>query len=346
MAAGGLHISISAEKIFSIGPLVVSNSILTSLVATGLIVFFAFLANRSLAKNNKENGHPRGLQNFVEFVYQSFYDLVQNVTNDRGKTLVFLPFVVAFFWFILVNNLLGLIPGVGTVGFYEEAESSHQETTEEHSEVSQSLLVGSAQASTQTDVEQPVVEVVTTQHQIEAEKTAEDNHLEVDGEELGQGVEGNQADHQVGVAESNMGEHSGESSHQVFVPLFRAGTADLNTTIALAIISIALTQVIGFKYLGLSYLKKYINFSSPIMFFVGVLELISEFAKIISFAFRLFGNIFAGEVLLAVITFLVPIIAPMPFYGLEIFVGFIQAFVFSLLSLVFFKMAADSHEEH
>lgn len=139
-----------------------------------------------------------------------------------------------------------------------------------------------------------------------------------------------------------------ESEHEekTFIPIFRAGTADLNTTIALAIISVVVTQIIGFKYLSIGYLKKYFDFSNPLMFFVGILELILEFAKIISFAFRLFGNIFAGEVLIAVILFLVPVIAPMPFYGLEIFVGFIQALVFSMLSLVFFNMATISHDEH
>lgn len=82
------------------------------------------------------------------------------------------------------------------------------------------------------------------------------------------------------------------------------------------------------------------------MFFVGILELVSEFSKVISFAFRLFGNIFAGEVLLVVIMSLVGVIVPMPFYGLEIFVGFVQALVFSMLTLVFFNMATLSHDEH
>jgi F-type H+-transporting ATPase subunit a len=73
--------------------------------------------------------------------------------------------------------------------------------------------------------------------------------------------------------------------------------------------------------------------------FVGILELMSEFSKIISFSFRLFGNIFAGEVLLTVIAFLVPVIAPLPFFFLELFVGFIQALVFTMLALVFIKGA-------
>lgn len=130
-----------------------------------------------------------------------------------------------------------------------------------------------------------------------------------------------------------------EEGHEVLVPLFRAGTADLNTTLGFALIAILVIQLSGFKNLGLGYLKKFINFGSPINFFVGILELVSEFSKIISFAFRLFGNIFAGEVLLTVIAFLIPVIAPIPFMGLELFVGFIQALVFSMLTSVFLSLA-------
>lgn len=138
---------------------------------------------------------------------------------------------------------------------------------------------------------------------------------------------------------------TGVESHPA-TPLFRPGTADLNTTLALGIISIFSVQLYGFHFQKFAYFKKYFNFSSPIMFFVGILELVSEFAKIISFAFRLFGNIFAGEVLLVVLTYLTFVVAPIPFYGLEVFIGFIQALVFAMLSLVFFNMAAESHDEH
>lgn len=130
-----------------------------------------------------------------------------------------------------------------------------------------------------------------------------------------------------------------EDGYKAFVPLFRAGTADLNTTLALSLVAVLIIQISGIKTLGVSYLKKFINFSNPIMFFVGILELISEFSKIISFTFRLFGNIFAGEVLLTVIAFLMPIIVPLPFLGLELFVGFIQALVFSMLTCVFLSLA-------
>lgn len=135
--------------------------------------------------------------------------------------------------------------------------------------------------------------------------------------------------------------------HKALTPILRAGTADLNTTVALGLISVISIQVLGIGALGaLKYSKKFINFSSPVNFFVGILELISEIIKIISFAFRLFGNIFAGEVLLTVMSALVPYLVPMPFYIMEIFVGFIQALVFTMLTLVFMKMATISHEAH
>lgn len=130
-----------------------------------------------------------------------------------------------------------------------------------------------------------------------------------------------------------------------FIPLIRAGTADLNTTIALALITFFYIEYAGFSSLGFSYLKKFFNFSNPIYFFVGILELVSELSRIVSYSFRLFGNVFAGEVLLTVIAFFVPIIAPLPFLGLELFVGFIQAMVFSMLTAVFLSLATV-HEGH
>ncbi len=129
-----------------------------------------------------------------------------------------------------------------------------------------------------------------------------------------------------------------------FVPLLRGPTADLNTTIALALIAVIAMQYFGFKTLGIKYSHRFVNFRNPILGFVGFLEVISDISKVISFAFRLFGNIFAGEVLLAVMAFLMPFIVPMPFLMLELFVGFIQALVFSTLTSVFINVAL-AHEE-
>jgi F-type H+-transporting ATPase subunit a len=118
-------------------------------------------------------------------------------------------------------------------------------------------------------------------------------------------------------------------------------------TLALAVISVLATHVFGVMTIGFfKHAHKFFNFSSPINFFVGILELFGEVSKMISFSFRLFGNIFAGEVLLVVILTLVPYIAPLPFFALEVFVGFIQALVFSMLTLVFMKVAMAEAEGH
>lgn len=128
------------------------------------------------------------------------------------------------------------------------------------------------------------------------------------------------------------------------VPLLRSPASDLNFTLALALIVVTFVNAFGVAAVGLKKrLSVFFNFKGPIDFFIGILELISEFAKIISFSFRLFGNVFAGEVLLAIMSFLVPYLVPLPFMFLEIFVGFIQAFIFGMLTLVFVAMAVAEH---
>lgn len=131
-----------------------------------------------------------------------------------------------------------------------------------------------------------------------------------------------------------------------FTPWVRPASTDLNFTLALAVISVIITQIYGFRTLGFfPHVGKYLNFKDPIGFIVGFLEIIAEFARIISFSFRLFGNVFAGDVLLIVMSTLLPFIGPTIFYPLELFVGFIQAFVFAALTLVFISLAVSGHEE-
>jgi F-type H+-transporting ATPase subunit a len=137
---------------------------------------------------------------------------------------------------------------------------------------------------------------------------------------------------------------AGEGGHAMLVPFLRSANSDLNSTLALAIVSVIMIQVMGIATLGFfTYVKKFLDFSSPIAFFIGLLELVGEIAKMISFSFRLFGNIFAGEVLLTVIMTIAPFIAPVPFFALELFVGAIQALVFAMLLLVFMNTAV-AHE--
>jgi F-type H+-transporting ATPase subunit a len=134
------------------------------------------------------------------------------------------------------------------------------------------------------------------------------------------------------------------------IPFIRSSSADLNFTAAIAIVSFLAVQIFGVSALGFRhYTGKFCvaPWKKPYVIgsFVGILEFISEFSKIVSFTFRLFGNIFAGEVLLLVVGTLVPYIVPMPFLLLEIFVGFVQALVFSMLTLVFLTGAVAPHGE-
>lgn len=138
----------------------------------------------------------------------------------------------------------------------------------------------------------------------------------------------------------------------MLTPWFRPPTTDLNLTIAMAIVSGVVVQFFGFAMLGAgTHLSKYFNFKALIKngpmgiidFVVGLLEIVSELGRIISFSFRLFGNIFAGSVLLAVFAFLLPVVANIIFIPFEIFVGAIQAFVFAFLTLVFLELGTTSH---
>lgn len=146
---------------------------------------------------------------------------------------------------------------------------------------------------------------------------------------------------------ASIGLETVEHGHHAFTPIFRAPASDLNFTVFLGLLALVMVNAFGFIALGFKrHAGKFFNFKNPIMTFVGFLELISEFVKIISFSFRLFGNIFAGEVLLLVVGFLVPYFIPLPFLFLEVFVGFMQAFIFAMLTLVFISMATSEEGAH
>ena len=246
-------ISLVPEVITEIGGFPITNSFFMTIVVSSIVIIGTLIFHK------KKDSVPRGFQNFAESILEALLNLVDGVTGDRVQTRKFFPIVATIFIFVIISNWIGLLPGMGTIGF---------------------------------------------------------NQI-----------------------------HHGE---EVFVSIIRSPSADLNTTAALAIIAVIAAQMMGITAIGV---KKYAGkfFVSPfkkpyfIGMFVGVLEIISEFAKIISFSFRLFGNVFAGEVLLLVMLALIPLFVPLPFLFLEVFVGFIQALVFAMLTLVFFKMATEAH---
>jgi len=154
----------------------------------------------------------------------------------------------------------------------------------------------------------------------------------------------------VSVWASDAPESVGECAHAI-IPAVRAVATDLNFTVALALVSFVMIQVTGVRALGIRYFEKFVNvrtlFSKPFFgfvdFLVGIFEIISELSKIISFSFRLFGNIFAGAVLLFVLGTLIPVGAQAGVIALEFMVGAIQALVFGMLTMIFMAQATHSH---
>jgi F-type H+-transporting ATPase subunit a len=318
------HVSLSGEPIFSDGPDWLTNSLITTIVVDVIVILLAVLATARMSVV------PSGLQNLMEMLVEALYNLSESVAGHRARD--FFPYCATIFIFVLICNYSGLIPGVGSIGFYHLEEHAEEGTGEHAQKVDMNLDAQLAMAEGNLVLVEPVGGELLAQAE-----TPEDEAEEHAEEE-----------------EGAVGESAEEEHGPKFVPLFRAPSADLNLTFALAIATVVMVQVWGVRSQGGAYFSKFSNFSGPniamklINGFVSILEIISEFARILAFGFRLFGNIFAGEVVLAVMAFLVPFLLPLPFYALEVGVGAIQAFVFMMLALVFFTMAtiAHGHEQH
>ncbi|MDD3066631.1 MAG: F0F1 ATP synthase subunit A [Candidatus Gracilibacteria bacterium] len=313
-----MHVSLTAEKLFDLGPLPVTNSLMTTWLVILLITLFAIVFRLRLKKN------PKGAQNVVEAMMEAFRGAIDGVTNSEKQTRKFFPVIVTIFLFVLLNNWAGLIPGVGSIGIFHNSTATHEAAAEVATPTSATLLpkVEASDLPVTTSEATTTTEVKENDAQENTEADAVITHEAQAGTEVAEA--------------SEAGKHA-----VPFTPIFRPGTADLSFTLALAFCAVLLTQIMGVMSLGgWGYFSRFLNFHNPIHFFVGLLEIVSEFSKMVSFSFRLFGNIFAGEVLLTVIISLVPYVVPMPFYALEIFVGAVQALVFAALTLVFFKGAA------
>ncbi len=258
-----------AEPIAHLGNFVITNSLLTSSLVLLLILIVGFFIKRHLKQV------PSNFQSALEIIVNEALDLFDGVTGSRKRSLKFAPVVLALFFFVLFNNWIGVLPGMGTIG-----------------------------------------------------------QLVKSGGKI------------------------------FFIPYFRGGTADLNTTLALAIFGVVLSHIFGVLTVGWwKYLNRFINIKAlleipkkikkdpmillinPIKVFVGLIEIISELAKVVSLSFRLFGNLFAGEVLLASMSAMVAWGIPIPFMFMEILVGFIQALIFAMLVLTYLTMSTNI-EEH
>ena len=146
---------------------------------------------------------------------------------------------------------------------------------------------------------------------------------------------------------SSIGLYKSIDGNEVFIPFFRSVNSDLNATLALALISVFITHFFSIYFIGIkAYLSKWLSFKMfGVSLFVGLLELVSEFTKIISLSFRLYGNILAGKILLKTAKSYFPFILPLPFYFMELMVAVVQSAVFMMLTLVFMVILSKKHND-
>ena len=240
----GISVHLNPYVVGHVGDMPITATLITVWLVMVLLTVLALTVRKRLSLV------PGKLQSIVEMLIGGVYDYILEVLGDRKYADKYFPIIMTIFIFILGINWVGLIPGVGAIGIYNE--------------------------------------------------------------------------------------------HHHLIPFLYPGSTDLNITIGFTLVAFFTIEVAGVLAIGFwKYMGKFLNFHSVMGFVVGLIELISELARLISFSFRLFGNIFAGKTLLLVTMFFVPYVLPMPIYAYELFVGIIQAAVFSILTLFFIKLAIE-----
>jgi len=318
--------------------------LMNTMVTTWLAMLVLIVISLVIRKNLKDV--PSRLQALFELIIEFFLALCEQIAG-KEKARRFFPLVFTIFIFIVAANWMGILPGFGTVGriagpeeiaHHHNAHDYHdpalmQTTLESKESKAKSHASGETHGDDHDSHLGAVKLLVFRDYKSVPLATLSPGSLE---EEL--------TFSQYGENHGNVGEGK-RAGH--LVPFLRSANTDLNMSLAIALIAMVMVHFWGFSILGFfGHAGKFISFKSgPIGFFVGILELISELGRVISFTFRLFGNIFAGEVLLMAMAFLLPLIGIIPFLGLELFVGLIQAFVFAMLTLVFASMASISHDD-
>ncbi len=301
---------------------------LTNTFASALLAFTAIIVFAILMKPRSRSADevPTGGYNMFEMIFEIAYNYVE---RSAGKwTKAFFPFFMTFILWILFANWFGLVPGFDSIGIWENVPHFEAEKAEK----------AALQAGASEEEAHHIFEEV--EHAVE----------EANDEALRRGIF-------LVNPRPDENDENPEGSVWSIVPFFRPAATDLNFTLAIAIISVIMTQYYGMRAQGYKYWAKFLPFfpfdrtrgdkiaKNPLALMdvlVGLLELVSEIFKIVSFAFRLLGNIFAGMVLLFVIASLLPA-ANLVFYFLEFGVGALQAVVFALLTLTFMSGATHSH---
>ncbi len=304
------HIQAAPEVVagpFSV-PVLREISLTNTMIATFLAVVLLALLGLSYHRAARRGVVvPGGIAGALDAVLEALFNLTESVAGKRAREIF--PWVATIVLLVLVVNWMELIPGVDSVGWLHEV---HGEA--EGYPATELFRIGGL----------PVKAIV---------------------KETG-------------------GESAAHAAHYGVIPFVRAASSDLNFTLGLALIAVTLTEVMGVRANGFRYFRKFFNFGPALKMwtrehlgafdvlfpfidiFVGLLELVAEVARLISFSFRLFGVIFAGSVVLFLIGSLVPVFVQSGFVALELFFGLIQAMVFGMLTLIFVTLATQSHDAH
>jgi len=337
------EISVPGEKIASIGGYDLVNSSILLWVASLILIFIAWRGTRNIQMI------PTGFQNFVEMLVEGFIGLVESVGGPAARK--FLPLVMTIFLVIVLSNWLGILPGVGTIGKFESVEEfvthelhDQEEPGKSHEDALQDALEETKNKKMTVFDQSGGIKIIPFGRG-EDTKVTVSGIVEFDGEHFDAHHAEEQLEAGVVVIPPEDEPQLVGKDAGILIPFLRGPNTDINTTLAIALVAMFMVQMWGFKSLGLKgYGGKFINLKEgPIFFAVGLLEIISEVSKVISFTFRLFGNMFAGEILLVAMGFLFPLVGIIPFMGLELFVGAIQGFIFAMLTLVFAVVATSAH---
>lgn len=331
------HVSLPAETVFELFGFPITNTLIASWFTIIVLVAIFYAATRKMKLV------PGRLQCLVEAGIELLLNFVEGVAGkENGRR--FFPVIATIFLFVIFNAYLALLPLFGPG------------------------IVRTEQAEAKT----PIAGIVASVEVEEGDRVEEGEVLYFleSGEEITAPIDG-EVEHLLSVGNS-VAANDAVASIKNQWPLFRSANTDLNMPLAFALISFVFVEYCGMRALGATrYLTTvFFNFglllqslkqllrgkirpalgglmTGVINAFVGILELFSHFVRIISFTFRLFGNMTAGEILLLIAAFLIPWVMPVPFYGLEILIGFVQALIFAGLTLVFATVAVAPHgEEH
>lgn len=339
-------ITVEAEPVFCIGGDLlhhceggfgVTNSMVATLIVDALLIILFLIAAR------RPKLIPSGIQNFFEAIIDILYNQCRQVAGENAARIF--PIGATIFLFVFFANYMELLPAVESVGYVHHAEGNVQGY-----ELDRSTPEGSAIVFLN-----PRCPVITEDAFDRLTPAAQQARADA----------GCQPPVKAGEGEGE------ENKGWTVVPTVRTASTDINVTLALALVTFAATQVWGVinhiphgrkgvvaVLVGIKrYLNKFFNTGGfrrdgvgkvfgAIDFFASILEGLAEFVRVVAFTFRLFGNIFAGTVLIFVVMSLVPYVGPVATLLLETFVGLIQAYVFMMLAFVFMNAAAQVHGDH